>query len=405
VTKIKKRFFLGLFVVFALFSCKEMSTLSLEHDAYIWQYKWTPAVVDAMRQSSGYIKKWRILVAEVSKTGEVKKIPTDIAKYAVNRKDIVLVIRINGQLSAWDPAKTAQAIATLIKAFETSKMQIVGVEIDHDCATSKLQGYIDFLKKIRTLAFLKNKTLSITALPAWLDSRFFAPLLSLADEAVLQVHSVSDPKQGLINAAKVKKWLIAFDQITPVPFYVALPTYSSKVAWNKQGDIIGVESEVRRSFSQKNTKNLIADPRVISDLIIDLQQSNLQWLKGIAWFRLPTKNDRRAWSMATWIHLLQEKKVAPHLEVIAFNGYINGAYDIHLMNTGNIDTTLPLKINVSPSSFCYAADALRYYEYHHQRNGAIVFQRVQQGMLNVGQKHIIGWVHCKGKKVTMDVQI
>lgn len=382
-----------------------MSKVPFYHDAYIWQYKWTSAVIDAMKQSSPYIKKWRILVAEVSKTGEIKKIPTDITKYALNNKEIVLVIRINGQLTSWDPDKTTRAIAAIIKDFSATKMHIVGVEIDHDCATSKLQGYIQFLKKVRALEALKSKTLSITTLPAWLESRFLLPLLALTDEAVLQVHSVSDPKQGLINIRKVKKWLKAFDRLTPVPFYVALPTYSSKVAWNKKGEVIGVESEVRRSFSQKNTKNLISDPQLIANLIIDLEQSKLPRLKGITWFRLPTKNDRRAWSVATWIHLLQGKKVAPQLEVIASNGYINGAYDIYLINAGNIDATLPLSVKVSSTISCFSADALQYYQYHHQDSRTIVFQRMQQAILKVGQKHMVGWVHCKGKKVNIDVQM
>ena len=391
-------------IFLSLLACQKIPITTFEHDAYIWQRKWTPALLDAMHQSSPYIKKWRILVAEITPSGKMQTFPINLLALALAKKNIVLVIRINGQLTSWNPKQTIHDIAALIKTLALIKPQIKGIEIDHDCATSKLQGYISFLKNIRALDEINHKALSITVLPSWLKSPFLTPLLSLTDEAVLQVHSVSDPKKGLINTQNVKKWLRAFDQISPVPFSVALPTYSSVIAWNQKGKIIGIESEVRRSFSRKNSKTIIADPELIFELITDLKKIHYQHLKGISWFRLPTKNDRRAWSVTTWISLLKGKKTPSQLEGIIINGYSNKTYDIHVVNTGDIDTILPQTVIVSSTTdHCYAADALKHYQYH-QKKGTIVFQRTEQAILKIHQRHIIGWVHCDGQRITVDVQ-
>jgi hypothetical protein len=393
-----------LLLLLGMIACQKTSTLPFEQDAYIWQRQWTPALRDAMQQSSPYIKKWRILVAEVTASGKMKTFPINWAALSLSKKKGVLVVRINGQLTSWNPEKTTHDIAALLKKFAAITPLIAGIEIDHDCATAKLQGYMSFLKKIRALDSLNNKTLSITVLPSWLNSPQLVPLLSLSNTAVLQVHSISDPKKGLINIQDVKKWLQAFDALTPVPFYVALPTYSSVVAWNNNGKIIGIESEVPRSFSRKNSQTIIANPLLVSQLVRALKQTPYQHLKGISWFRLPTKNDRRAWSMATWLAIIKGKKIATQLEGFVINGYSPKAYDIQVMNTGDIDTVLPQTVVVSSTTaHCYAADALRSYQYH-QEKGNIVFQRTKQAILKIHQRHIVGWVHCDGQRIVVDVQ-
>ena len=393
-------FFILLF--FSVLSCQKPLPAPFDHDAYIWQHKWTPALTDAIKQSSPYIKKWRILAAEVTLTGKMKRIAVNTTTPSLATKKIVLVIRINGQLNNWNPETTSQDIANILQRYATTNYQITGIEIDHDCASSKLQGYIAFLKKIRTLTLIKNKTLSITVLPSWMNSPHLKALLSLTDQAVLQVHSVSDPKQGLINIHNAEQWIKAFDNLTPVPFYTALPTYHSQVSWNNKGKIIGIESEVRKSFSRQQVENIMSDPAVINRLITQLHQHNYQWLKGIVWFRLPTQKDRRAWSLTTWLNVLKEKEIRPQFKGIAVHS-ANNTYDIHLLNDGSIDAILPSTIKVSSETTrCYAADALKYYQ-QDKKKGAILFTKIKQGMLKVGQRSIIGWVHCKGEVIKVDV--
>ena len=396
-------FLLLLLLCFSLLSCQQPVALPFDHDAYIWQHKWTPELTDAIKQSSPYIKKWRILAAEVTPTGMMKKIAVNPSIPSLKVKQIVLVFRINGQFNNWNPETTIKDISNIIRHYTTTNYRITGIEIDHDCANSKLQGYITFLKKIRRLAIIKNKTLSITVLPSWMNSPLLTTLLALTDQAVLQVHSVSDPKQGLINSNKAKQWIKTFDNLTPVPFHVALPTYHSQVGWNNKGQIIGIESEVRKSFSRQRVENIISDPSVINRLIMQLHQYDAQWLQGIVWFRLPTIKDQRAWSLTTWFNVLQEKKIAPKFKGIALHS-VKNTYDIHLINDGSIDAILPSKIKISSKSgICYAADGLKYYQ-QDKKKGAILFIRVKQGILKIGQKRIIGWVHCKGEEIKVDVE-
>ena len=99
----------------------------------------------------------------------------------------------------------------------------------------------DFLARLRGLLPPSLK-LSITALPAWLDSPELPALLEAVDSSVLQVHAVSNPRLGLFNPRQARDWAARWGQVSDKPFYLALP-YGVALLSDDQGGPV-VESEV-----------------------------------------------------------------------------------------------------------------------------------------------------------------
>ena len=139
--------------------------------------------------------------------------------------------------------------------------------------------------------------LSITALPAWLDSPELPALLSTVDSSVLQVHAVSDPRRGLFDPDQARQWAKAWSRITSKPFYLALPAYGVALLPGAGGAPV-VESEVPIERGGKR-RELLADPQQLSRLGSELRNDPPAHLAGLIWFRLPLASDRRAWSLTT----------------------------------------------------------------------------------------------------------
>ncbi|KAG0755400.1 hypothetical protein G6F22_020623 [Rhizopus arrhizus] len=112
-----------------------------------------------------------------------------------------MVWRLAGRVDALNPAGTATRIAAARQAWRHAGITVAGVEIDYDCATSKLPAYRDFLAALKS-RLGPDSALSITALPTWLNSPELDALLKMADESVLQVHAVLNPTQGLFDAKR-----------------------------------------------------------------------------------------------------------------------------------------------------------------------------------------------------------
>src|SRR5437879_3215229 len=75
---------------------------------------------------------------------------------------------------------------------QANQLQAGELQIDFDCAESKLEGYRVWVEALR------RKTapvpVIITALPSWLKQTSFKPLVTAADGYILQVHSLDRPR-------------------------------------------------------------------------------------------------------------------------------------------------------------------------------------------------------------------
>ncbi|MBV8168062.1 MAG: DUF3142 domain-containing protein [Alphaproteobacteria bacterium] len=363
----------------------------LTDDAYVWQRRWTPAVAGALAASAERIASWRVLAAQARAGGSLAETAFDAAALAGTARPVIAVVRLDGRLLLWDPQTLLGDLQALVARWRSLGVALAGVEIDHDCGTAQLPGYARFLEQARAV-LPTDLRLSITALPAWLSAPALDAVLAAADEAVLQVHAVEHPRAGLIDHGRALAWAQTFDRRTPKPFRVALPTYGSRVAWDDDGTIHAVESEAPLLAPQPATE-LMASPVEMAALRHDLAAARLRHLVGVAWFRLPTDADRRAWSVATFHAVLDGRPLAATLDVVSAPTDTPALRTLLLVNAGDADATLPRLVRLPVG--CALADGIGPYRLERDAAG-MRLMRVQTGLLHGRHAVTIGWMRCAG---------
>ena len=356
----------------------------LSHDAYVWQRQWTPALRDALAEAAPLVRQWRVLAAE-TEGGELQPVALD-AK-ALAEHPATLVVRIDGRLANLDGDALIDGIAGLLARWRGIGLAPAALEIDHDCGSGALDSYAGFLARLR--GRLPGLPLAITALPAWPATAARDRLFAEADEIVLQVHAVADPRRGLFDPVQARRWIDAFAR-NGHPFRVALPTYGSRVAWRADGRLLAVVSERPLLAGGAETRELIAPPAAVAALLEDLACNPPPGLRGIAWFRLPTAEDRRSWSLATWRAVIAGALPAGAV-TISTESDPAGFTRLALVNGGTVDAELPARIALPPG--CADADGVNGYAL--DRDGrAPVLARQQAGLLPAGRRQPIGWMRC-----------
>jgi len=372
----------------------------LPNDAYIWQRQWTPALVAAVQSNSDIISHWRVLAAQADANGQWQTTAPDWAALKASGKPIIAVIRIDGQLAKFDEKVLLQQVEGTLQTWRASGVPLAGIEIDHDCATARLPAYAHWLASLRATLH-GNEHLSITALPTWLNSNALDAVLAQVDEAVLQVHAVQNPRVGLFDPQAARTWLDTFAAHMHKPWRVALPAYGSRVAWDRDGRVISIESERAMLVTGMESHELMADPQNLQDFTRQLAADPPQGLAGIVWFRLPTEQDARAWSPATWRAVLTHTPIDPVISAQLRSTDDPQLFDLVLANTGVGDGTPPATIKVSGR--CPAADAINGYFMERNADG-LVFQAREPGLLRPGRQRPIGWLRCEQGKESLHVE-
>ncbi|HWU25499.1 MAG TPA: DUF3142 domain-containing protein [Rhizomicrobium sp.] len=357
-------------------------------DAYVWQRLWTSALAASLNSSSDLIADWRVLVAETGGDGQLKAVALNWPALRMTGKPVIAVIRIDGTLARLNEDLLLAQIRDL--ALRWKQTQIAGLEIDYDCATSRLADYAQFLRRLRSLPGLPRR-LSVTALPSWIGSAHLSELSGAADEIVLQVHAVRAPRFALFNAAEARTWIDAFDRITTKPFRIALPDYAVRTVWNKTGDLLAIESETPRLAGGTYVRELVAEPRAVARLLDALAYSPPRHLAGIVWFRLPTDDDSFTWGLATWRAVARGDLLQDSLAIVSPPASTPGLRNIVIVDTGTIDSELPRSI-VLPAG-CRVADGVNGYALD-MGGGEIVLQRLQNALLRAHHHQTIGWMRC-----------
>lgn len=368
---------------------------SLPHDAYVWQRQWTPAVAAAVEQSSDLVRAWRVLATRLDGRGRLAPVVVDWGALRRSGRPVVLVVRLDGHLAHWDEQTALVDIRATIGRWRRAGQVIAGVEIDHDCGTARLQAYARFLSDLRG-SLDRTLPLAITALPAWLDSADADAVFAQADEIVLQVHAVADPRHWLFDRDRARRWLDLLARRTNKPFRVALPTYGARVTWRDDGTLLAVESEVPVLAGGVAASELLAPPGAVSALVRDLEEHGPAGLAGIVWFRLPTDEDGRAWSLGTWRAVIRGTFVETPLEVETHPAETPGMSELVLVNPGDLDAAVPKRIEL-PSS-CAVADGVNGYALGLGGPG-LSLERVNDATLRAHTRRIIGWARCAVEEV------
>ncbi|MFJ2711346.1 DUF3142 domain-containing protein [Pseudomonas sp. NPDC087346] len=373
--------------VFLLSACEQKDAPPLDQQLYVWQRQWTPAHESALKDSRTDFSTLRVLALQAFPNAGWSRARIDPALLKQDARPLIAVIRLDGQLKALDQQQVTAQILQVIAEWQAQGLTLSGVEIDHDAGNARLPAYAEFLTHLRA-ALPTTLPLSITALPAWLDSAQLPTLLATVDSSVLQVHAVSDPRRGLFDAEQARRWATAWGKITDKPFYLALPAYGVALLADAEGAPV-VESEVPLERGGKR-RELLADPLQLSQLATALRKDPPEHLAGLIWFRLPLANDRRAWSLTTLRAVARGDALIRHL-ALTFSDQ-NGLQDIHLSNSGNLDSAWPERITVKAQN-CDGADALAGYALQ-QSADLLTFTRLREGRLPAGGQRAIGWTRC-----------
>jgi len=385
-------------VIVLLAGCTEHHR-ALPNDAYIWQRQWTPALVAAVRGNAALVSQWRVLAAQVDVQGHWLNITPDWAALAATGRPVIAVVRIEGQLAQWDERALLAGVQNVLMQWRGHGLTLAGVEIDHDCATSRLPGYAHFLGALHAIK-RANERLSITALPTWLNSADLDTVLAQVDEAVLQVHAVQSPRAGLFDPNKARVWMADFAHRIHKPWRVALPAYGSRVSWDEQGAIANIESEQPSLVSGADASELFAEPQTVQRFVTTLEADAPRNLIGIAWFRLPTDDDTRAWSMASWHAVLARIPLKVSLQAQVRTTHDAQLHDLLLLNTGTADVPLPALLRVD--TVCDLADGINGYTLQRTAQG-LFLQRNQTGLLRAGRQLNIGWLRCGQGGITLHI--
>ena len=384
------RFIIGwsaLVAVLLLCACERQDTVPLDQQLYVWQRQWTPAHVQALNDSRNDFSTLRVLALQAFPNAGWSRARVDSALLKRDARPLIAVIRLDGQLKALDPQAVTAQILQVLDDWQGQGLTLAGVEIDHDAGSARLSGYTEFLAHLRG-ALPANLPLSITALPAWLDSPQLPALLATVDSSVLQVHAVSDPRRGLFDPEQAQRWAKAWGRVTDKPFYLALPAYGVALLADADGAPV-VESEVPLERGGQR-RELLADPQQLGRLANELREDRPAHLAGLIWFRLPLANDRRAWSLSTLRAVARGDVLSSQLG-LTFTEQ-NGLQDIALRNVGNLDSAWPARITLKARG-CEGADALAGYALQ-QTADLLTFTRLRDGRLPAGWQRAIGWARC-----------
>jgi hypothetical protein len=376
-----------LLVAVLLNGCEQQDAPPLDQQLYVWQRQWTPAHDAALRDSRADFSTLRVLALQAFPQAGWRRARIDPALLKRDGRPLIAVIRLDGQLQSLDQDEITAQIQQLLSDWQAQGLTLSGVEIDHDAGNARLPAYRDFLMHLRAV-LPPTLPLSITALPAWLDSPELPALLSTVDSSVLQVHAVSDPRRGLFDPDQARKWAKGWGRVTTKPFYLALPAYGVALLPGTTGAPV-VESEVPVARGGKR-RELLADPLQLRTLAMDLRADPPAHLAGLIWFRLPLAGDRRAWSLTTLGAVARADTLDSRLSVKL--SAQDGLYDISVSNQGNLDSPWPKRVTLAVQG-CDGADALAGYALQ-QSPDLLTFTRLNDGRIAAGGQRAIGWARC-----------
>lgn len=324
-------------------------------EVYVWQRQFTPAVYQAVNAIRSKVDGIAVLAAEISWSGSMptlSKSSMSHAQLASTGKNVSLVLRIGpyaGTFSQHDRAANylVETAAAILKEAKAGGLTPAELQVDFDCASSKLAGYREWITALR--AAVAPTRLIFTALPDWLGRKDFANLARSACGYVLQVHSLekpSGPDENFQLCDPDRSWAwIEKAALVGVPFRVALPTYGYRLAFDPTGKFIALTAEgVSPSWPEGTQVRVVrADAHALAIFAARIAREKPAACGGIIWFRLPVPDDELNWNMTTLEALLGGRIPVSRLGVEA-RWKSPTLAEIYLVNAGEQDEVLPDKI-------------------------------------------------------------
>jgi hypothetical protein len=382
-----------------------LEATDLPQEVYVWQRAWTKEVRRAVAEHAAVFGQIVALKAEVSwqgSTPRVVQIPVDYPSLLQTKRPIGFALRIGpypGVLSITNDAATylADLSEKLVTEAREAGVTPSELQLDFDCASSKLDGYRAWVEAIRTR--VAPVPVVITALPAWLDQAGFQSLIRAADGYVLQVHSLERPRSfdaafTLCDPGAARRAVAKAAQIG-VPFRVALPTYGYTLAFDDKGGFIGLSAEgpAKGWPAGARIKEVRADPLQIAQLVREWSSTAPSGLKAIVWYRLPIPGDSLNWRWPSFSAILQLRIPRKSVRVEAHR-VEPGLTEIGLVNDGELDISSRLAVKARWSGArLMAGDGLHGFE---MADRGIAFAKFETGVrpyrLPAGERQVIGWL-------------
>jgi hypothetical protein len=323
----------------------------LRQDAYIWQRRWTDSHAKSIDRAGGKLHTIVALAAEIEwKNGEPRAVRVNIPYDTLKSGDtqVGLALRIGAYSGPFDSSgPIISAICDLAEQLVT-KARAAGVlvaelQIDFDCAESKLDGYRTWIQALH--ARLAPLPILITSLPSWLDNDAMARLVEAADGFILQVHSLDRPKSvtadfTLCDPTAARRAVECAGRLA-VPFRVALPTYGYLVAFDTKGKYLGLSAEgpSRNWPANAKVKTISADADEMAELIRTWSTSRPGNMAGVIWYRLPIDEDRLNWRWPTLAAVMAGRSPQAHLHA-ELRKSDRGLVEVDLVNAGDADAPL-----------------------------------------------------------------
>ncbi len=390
-------------------SAERLDTL-LSHEIYVWQRHWDEMLSKSLEKATEQVSGFSVLAAEISwESGRpnVIRVPINYSILKATEKPIGLALRIGpypGPFNEQDEITTfiARITGSLVEDTRKAGIELTELQIDFDCAESKLNGYRKWVEVLRKE--IHPIALTITALPCWLKHKAFARLAKATDGYVLQVHSLERPASLeteiiLCDCTTACLWVEQAGRIG-IPFRVALPTYGYIIAFDQKGSFIGLSAEGPSQAWVKGTQLRVAsaEPIEIAKLVQNWQQDRPYNMQGLIWYRLPVESDNINWKWATLSAILAGR--IPDESLWVDIQYPNPKLaEIILVNDGETDQSAGVSIKIGcEQEKIIAADGLRGYIITRTNSSSICLQYDGEKIFSTirsGERWKIGWIRFK----------
>jgi Protein of unknown function (DUF3142) len=394
----------------------ERATGPMPQEVYVWQRAWTEPVFASVVGEATNFTRIVALAAEVSwEHGEPKLVraPLNYEALLLSHRPVGLALRIGAFGGPFavddDRARWLGALArSLVEEAENRQLKVAELQIDFDCAESKLAGYTLWVERIRRE--VAPRPLVLTALPSWLKCSAMGPLVCAADGYVLQVHSLNRPGQiqerlTLCDPMAAREAVERAARLGR-PFRVALPTYGYLTAFDAGGKFVGVSAEgpLLKWPEGTQTREVRADPVALSGLIREWTRDRPKWMQGVIWYRLPVRGERWNWPWPTLKAVMSGQPPRASLRA-QLRHPDPGLIEVDVANVGTADRTSPVQMEVSwQGARRVAGDALQGFDFVESANTALQFKsNAEFGRLQAGETRSVGWLRFD-KEVEVSVE-
>jgi hypothetical protein len=393
----------GVFALLAAFHVAEAA--GLPQDVYLWQRAWTEPVLKSLAEHGESFTTIVVLNAEVTWNGgkpQLVQIPINYQALAQTKRGIGLALRVgpySGPFGRTDPAAVclSDLAAKLVAECRAAGIKPSELQIDFDCAASKLDGYRVWVDMVRERV-APVPTL-ITALPSWLDRAEFKTLVRATDGYVLQVHSLERPKSydstfALCDPAAARR-AVAIASGLGVPFRVALPTYGYLLAFDGKGRFIGLSAEgpAKSWPADARLREVRADPLKMAELVVEWSRESPSLLQGIIWYRFSVADDVFNWRWPTFEAIVQMR--IPRKSVRVDSHRVEpGLTEISLVNDGEVDISSRVAVQTRwTGARLMAGDGIHGFEIKDRGASSVRFETgARPNRLSAGEKQVIGWL-------------